>query len=49
MEALKKKVTDELESTLGIGVKVKLVEPKSISRTEGKATRVVDRREMGLK
>ena len=49
MEALKKKVTDELESTLGIGVKVKLVEPKSIARTEGKATRVVDRREMGLK
>src|SRR5512136_281823 len=49
MEALKKKVTDELESTLGIGVKVKLVEPKSIARTEGKAKRVVDRRELGLK
>jgi phenylacetate-CoA ligase len=49
MEALKKKVTDELESTLGIGVKVKLVEPRSIARTEGKAKRVVDRREMGLK
>jgi phenylacetate-CoA ligase len=49
MEALKKKVTDELESTLGIGVKVKLVEPKSIARTEGKAKRVVDKRELGLK
>lgn len=49
MESLKKKVTDELESTLGIGVKVKLVEPKSIARTEGKAQRVVDRRELGLK
>jgi phenylacetate-CoA ligase len=49
MESLKKKVTDELESTLGIGVKVKLVEPKSIARTEGKAKRVVDRRELGLK
>ena len=49
MESLKKKVTDELESTLGIGVKVKLVEPKSIARTEGKAKRVVDKREMGLK
>lgn len=49
MEALKKKVVDELESTLGIGVKVKLVEPMSIARTEGKAKRVVDRREMGLK
>jgi phenylacetate-CoA ligase len=49
MEALKKKVKDELESTLGIGVKVRLVEPKSIARTEGKAKRVVDKREMGLK
>ncbi len=49
MEALKKKVTDELESTLGIGVKVRLVEPKSIARTEGKAKRVVDKRELGLK
>jgi phenylacetate-coenzyme A ligase PaaK-like adenylate-forming protein len=28
---------------------VKLVEPKSIARTEGKAKRVVDRRELGLK
>jgi phenylacetate-CoA ligase len=49
MESLKKKVTDELESTLGIGVKVRLVEPKSIARTEGKAKRVVDKRELGLK
>ena len=46
MEALQKKVKDELESTLGIGVRVKLVEPKSIARTEGKAKRVVDRREL---
>jgi phenylacetate-CoA ligase len=49
MESLKKRVTDELESTLGIGVKVRLVEPKSIARTEGKAKRVVDKRELGLK
>lgn len=46
MEALQKKVKDEVESTLGIGVRVKLVEPKSIARTEGKAKRVVDRREL---
>ena len=49
MEALQKKVTEELESTLGIAVRVKLVEPKSIARTEGKAKRVVDKRELGLK
>ncbi len=46
MEALQKKVKDEVESTLGIGVRVKLVEPKSIARTEGKAKRVMDRREL---
>ena len=46
MEALQKRVTEEVESTLGIGVRIKLVEPKSIARTEGKAKRVVDRREL---
>ena len=46
MESLQKRVTEEVESTLGIGVRIKLVEPKSIARTEGKAKRVVDRREL---
>ncbi len=46
MEALQAKVKEEIESTLGIGVRIKLVEPKSITRTEGKAKRVVDRREL---
>jgi phenylacetate-CoA ligase len=46
MEALQKKVKDEVEATLGIGVRIKLVEPKSIARTEGKAKRVMDRREL---
>jgi len=46
MEALQKKVKDEMESTLGIGARIKLVEPKSIARTEGKARRVIDRREL---
>lgn len=49
MEALQRKVTEEIESTLGISVRVKLVEPKSIARTEGKSKRVVDKRELGLK
>lgn len=46
METLQKRVTEEVESTLGIGVRIKLVEPKSIARTDGKAKRVVDRREL---
>jgi phenylacetate-CoA ligase len=33
-----------LVSTLGVGAKVKLVEPNSIPRHEGKAQRVIDRR-----
>ncbi len=33
-----------IESTLGIAAKVKLVEPKSIPRSEGKAVRVIDNR-----
>jgi phenylacetate-CoA ligase len=47
LEALEKKVAAELQSALGISVKVKLVEPKTIARSEGKAKRVVDRRELG--
>jgi phenylacetate-CoA ligase len=35
-----------LANALGIGVKVKLVEPSSILRSEGKAQRVIDRRIM---
>lgn len=46
MEALQQKVKEEMEGTLGIGARIKLVEPKSIARTEGKAKRVVDRREL---
>ena len=46
LEALERKVAQELESTLGINAKVKLVEPKSIQRSEGKSKRVIDRREL---
>lgn len=37
-------ITKELESALGIGVRVRLVEPKTIQRSEGKAQRVIDKR-----
>ena len=44
LEAISKRVTDAIHSVLGISAKVKLVEPKSIERFEGKAKRVIDKR-----
>ena len=44
LEAITKKVTDAIHSVLGIAAKVRLVEPKSIERFEGKAKRVIDKR-----
>ncbi len=46
LEALRKKITHKLQSTLGISVDVKLVEPKTIERTAGKAKRVIDNRKL---
>ncbi|MCL5025483.1 MAG: phenylacetate--CoA ligase [Chloroflexi bacterium] len=46
LERLEQQVRRELESVLGISARVKLVEPRSIERTEGKAKRVIDRRLM---
>ena len=37
-------VEKKIDSVLGVGVTVKLVEPNSIPRHEGKATRVIDKR-----
>ncbi|GAW91264.1 phenylacetate--CoA ligase family protein [Calderihabitans maritimus] len=44
LEELENKIRAEIESTLGITVKVTLVEPKTIQRSEGKAKRVIDKR-----
>ncbi|MFV0593122.1 MAG: phenylacetate--CoA ligase family protein [Draconibacterium sp.] len=46
LEALRKKITHNIQSTLGISVEVKLVEPKTIERTAGKAKRVIDNRKI---
>jgi phenylacetate-CoA ligase len=46
LENLRKKITHKIQSTLGISVEVKLVEPKTIERTAGKAKRVIDNRKM---
>lgn len=47
LESLQKRVRAEIESVLAVSVAVKLVEPKSIARSEGKAKRVVDLRSQG--
>ena len=41
-----KELVDALKSMLGIAAKVKLVAPKSITRSEGKAVRVIDKRKI---
>ncbi len=41
-----KELVNALKSMLGIAAKVKLVSPKSISRSEGKAVRVIDKRKI---
>ncbi len=46
MIELKKKVSHRLHSVLGIGVTVKLVEPRTLERSEGKAKRVIDNRKL---
>ena len=44
IEKLENDIQNAIESTLGISAKIKLVEPKSIERSEGKAKRVIDKR-----
>ncbi len=44
MVALTKKLTAQLNSTLGLAVNVKIVEPRSLARSEGKIKRVFDNR-----
>jgi phenylacetate-CoA ligase len=46
LEDLSRRVSAGIDSVLGIRAKVKLVEPRSIERSEGKARRVIDRREI---
>jgi phenylacetate-CoA ligase len=46
MAQLEKRIKGEVESVLGIVVDIKLVEPKTIARSEGKALRVIDRRKI---
>lgn len=44
LQMLARKIEHALNSAIGLSVKVTLVEPKTIARSEGKAVRVVDNR-----
>ena len=46
LQDLEKKVAKNIKEYLGVSAKVKLVEPKSIPRSEGKAQRVIDNRKI---
>jgi phenylacetate-CoA ligase len=44
LEALARRIESDIKDYFGVTCKVKLVEPRSIQRSEGKAQRVIDRR-----
>lgn len=46
LDALKNKISGVLKQALGVSARVKLVEPKTIQRSEGKAVRVIDKRNL---
>lgn len=46
LEAIEHRIANALQSTLNIVAKIRLLEPKSIPRSEGKAKRVIDKRSL---
>ena len=46
IENVRKYITGQIKSVVGIASKVTLVAPKSIPRSEGKAKRVIDNRKL---
>lgn len=46
LEKLEKKIAYAIQQMIGLATKVKLVEPRSIERSVGKATRVIDNRKL---
>ena len=46
LQKIEKRISKDLKDYLGITAKIKLVEPKSIQRSEGKASRVIDKRQI---
>lgn len=46
LERLTKRIADVIQHAIGLAVKVKLVEPKTIERSMGKSVHVIDRRNL---
>ena len=46
LENLSKKIAHTIQQAIGLAVKVKLVEPKTIERSMGKAVHVIDNRKL---
>jgi len=46
LQGLEKHISKNIKEYLGVSARVKLVEPKSIARSEGKAVRVIDKRKI---
>jgi phenylacetate-CoA ligase len=46
LQALSRRIEKEIKDMLGVTCRVKLVEPKTIQRSEGKAKRVIDNRKL---
>jgi phenylacetate-CoA ligase len=44
LQIIRGRLQDRLENAIGLSIKVTLVEPKTIERSEGKSQRVIDRR-----
>jgi phenylacetate-CoA ligase len=46
LQNIEKRISKDIKDYLGVTTKVKLVEPKSLERYEGKAQRVIDKRKI---
>ena len=46
MEKLTKEIQEKLKSVIGLSARIKLVAPKTIPRSEGKAKRIIDNRKL---
>jgi phenylacetate-CoA ligase len=46
LESFTNRIRKAIESAIGLGIDVKLVEPRTIERSEGKAKRVIDNRKL---
>ena len=46
LEQLQARISQSIETTIGLRAQVRLVQPRTLQRSEGKAKRVLDQRKM---